>query len=161
MGCSISRTVGDDEGKPYGQIRPSSRTASRSSDSSLTEASIRPRENSLISRPWTISKSPLRVVTGNEETRPSGTPYEPSETTPIEVQSPSAVPLNQVKTWSRAADAADAAEEEPRASMIAAPRLATVGMKELSSHCWSLMYSAAFLPEILALNRSGYWVAEW
>lgn len=37
------------------QIRPRARTASRSSSSSLTEASMRVRENSLMSRPWTIS----------------------------------------------------------------------------------------------------------
>ena len=57
------------------------------------------------------------------------------------------------------AEAADAAEDEPRASMIAAPRLATVGMKELSSHSWSPTTSAALRPPTLALNRSGYWVA--
>src|SRR4051794_37795080 len=59
------------------------------------------------------------------------------------------------------ADAADAAEEEPRASMIAAPRLATVGMKSFSIHAWSLTTSAAFLPPISAWKMSGYWVAEW
>ncbi|CAM5446189.1 hypothetical protein SGRI78S_04069 [Streptomyces griseus subsp. griseus] len=56
------------------QIRPSSRTASRSSVSSLTDASMRVRENSLMSRPWTISYFPSFVVTGKEEMMPSGTP---------------------------------------------------------------------------------------
>ncbi len=56
------------------QIRPRPRTASRSSSSSLTEASIRARENSLMSRPWTISYWPSLVVTGKEEMIPSGTP---------------------------------------------------------------------------------------
>src|SRR3954452_12676648 len=60
-----------------------------------------------------------------------------------------------------AAFAAEAAEEEPRAWMIAAPRLATVGMNSFSSHAWSLTTSAAFLPLIVALKMSGYWVAEW
>ena len=46
-----------------------------------------------------------------------------------ETQSPSGVPLTHEWTWSMAAFAADAADDEPRASMIAAPRLATVGMK--------------------------------
>ena len=63
-------------------MRPSARTASRSSVSSRTEASIRSRENasilarenSLISSPWTIVYAPSRVVQGNEEMRPSGTP---------------------------------------------------------------------------------------
>src|SRR5699024_11877393 len=78
-----------------------------------------------------------------------------------EVQSPSGVPLTQSWTWSMAALAAEAAEEAPRASMIAAPRLATVGMKSFSNQDWSLTAAAAFWPFTSALNRSGYWVAEW
>ena len=35
---------------------------------------MRARENSLMSRPWTISYLPSLVVTGKEEIRPSGTP---------------------------------------------------------------------------------------
>ena len=53
------------------------------------------------------------------------------------VQSPSAVPSIQVRTWSMAAEAADAAEEEPRALMTAAPRCCTVGMNCSSIHFWS------------------------
>src|SRR3954469_12864006 len=60
-----------------------------------------------------------------------------------------------------AALAADAADDEPRASMIAAPRFWTVGMKSFSSQAWSLTSSAAFLPPTSAWKRSGYWVAEW
>src|SRR5258705_944709 len=45
--------------------------------------------------------------------------------------------------------------------MIAAPRLATVGMKSSAIHAWSLTTSAAFLPPTSAWNTSGYWVAEW
>ena len=60
-----------------------------------------------------------------------------------------------------AALAAEAADEAPRASMIAAPRLATVGMKSLSSQAWSSTSSAAFWPLTSAWKRSGYWVAEW
>ena len=59
------------------------------------------------------------------------------------------------------AEAAEAAEEEPRASMIAAPRLATVGMKSFSSQAWSSTISAAFLPLTSAWKMSGYCVAEW
>src|SRR5689334_1542406 len=59
------------------------------------------------------------------------------------------------------ADAAEAAEDEPRASMMAAPRLATVGMKSFSIQSWSLTTSAAFLPPTSAWKMSGYWVAEW
>src|SRR4051794_22720553 len=93
------------------QIRPSSVTAWRSSASSAVDASIRPREKSSISRPWTIDQSPLDVVTGNDEIRPSGTPYEPSETTAIETQSFAAEPCSQSRAASMVADAADAAEE--------------------------------------------------
>ena len=60
-----------------------------------------------------------------------------------------------------AAFAADAAEDEPRASMIAAPRFETVGMKSSSSHFWSPTTSAAFLPPTSAWKMSGYCVAEW
>src|SRR3954466_3264232 len=59
------------------------------------------------------------------------------------------------------ADAAEAAEDEPRASMIAAPRLATVGMKVFSIQSWSPTTSAALRPPTSAWNRSGYCVAEW
>src|SRR4051794_26344573 len=93
--------------------------------------------------------------------RPSGTPYEASEGTAIETHSPSGVPSTQERTWSTAALAADAADEAPRASMIAAPRLATVGMKVPSTHPWSPTASYAFLPPTSAWNRSGYWVVEW
>src|SRR5579862_7619531 len=60
-----------------------------------------------------------------------------------------------------AALAADAADESPRASMIAAPRFCTVGMKVPSIHAWSLMSFAAFWPATSAWKTSGYCVAEW
>src|SRR5690606_15009677 len=78
-----------------------------------------------------------------------------------EVQSPSGVPLTQSWTWSMAALAAEAAEEAPRASMIAAPRLATVGMKSFSSQDWSSTALAPVVPLTSAWKMSGYWVAEW
>src|SRR5215216_6634140 len=59
------------------------------------------------------------------------------------------------------AEAAEAADDEPRASMIAAPRLATVGMKLFSIQSWSPTTSAALRPRTSAWNRSGYCVAEW
>ena len=59
------------------------------------------------------------------------------------------------------AEAAEAADDEPRASMIAAPRLATVGMKSFSIQAWSSTTSAAFRPPTSAWKMSGYWVAEW
>ena len=93
--------------------------------------------------------------------RPSGTSYSPLETTAIETQSSCAEPKSQSWAASIVAEAADAAEEEPRASMIAAPRLATVGMKSFSSQDWSPTSSAAFWPLTSAWKRSGYWVAEW
>src|SRR5690606_39428346 len=58
----------------------SDRTASRSSASSATLASIRSREKSSMSSPSTIFHSPLPSdVTGNEQTSPSGTPYSPDD----------------------------------------------------------------------------------
>ena len=48
--------------------------------------------------------------------------------------------------WSMAALAADAADDAPRASMIAAPRLATVGMKVPSTQAWSPTSSYALFP---------------
>ena len=47
------------------------------------------------------------------------------------------MPRAQSRMWSMAALAADAAEDAPRASMIAAPRFCTVGMKSLSTQAWS------------------------
>ena len=80
-------------------------TASRSSSSSATLLSIRCREKSLISSPWTIDPSPPDTVTGNDDISPSGTPYEPSEHTAIDTQSPSGVPSRQVRALSIVADA--------------------------------------------------------
>src|ERR1700734_3842080 len=76
--------------------------------------------------------------------------------TAIDTQSPTGVPSSPSRAASVVADAAEAADDAPRASMIAAPRLATVGMKSFSIQDWSLTTSAAFLPLM-----SGYWVAEW
>src|SRR5882757_436721 len=76
----------------------------------------------------------------------------------MEVQS---VPLTQSWTWSMAALTADAADDDPRASMMAAPRLATVGMNVSRSHASSFTAAAAVWPPTSAWNRSGYWVAEW
>ena len=58
-------------------------------------------------------------------------------------QSPVGVPSNQVRMWSSAAEAAEAAEEEPRALMTAAPRCCTVGMNVSSNHFWSTRLRAA------------------
>jgi hypothetical protein len=80
-------------------------------------------------------------------------------------QSPSRVPWSQSRMWSIAAFAALAAEERPRASMIAAPRFCTVGMNVFSSQAVSLISGQAFLPWLIshtsAWKTSGYCVAEW
>src|SRR5690606_19922495 len=140
----------------------SDRTASRSSASSATLASIRSREKSSMSSPSTIFHSPLPSdVTGNEQTSPSGTPYSPDDHRPADVQSPSGVPCRQSRTCAIAAFAADAADDAPRAWMIAAPRLATVGMKSSVSQAVSAATSAPGRPPTSAWNRSGYCEAEW
>src|SRR6202007_2305119 len=109
----------------------------------------------------TICQLPSVVVTGNDEIRPSGTREEPSDTTAIDTQSSFGLPSSQSRAASTVADAAEAADDAPRASMIAAPRLATVGMKSFSIQDGWLTPSAAFLPLISAWKMSGYWVAEW
>ena len=60
-----------------------------------------------------------------------------------------------------AAAAAEAAEDEPRASMMAAPRFCTVVMKSPRSQSSSPMTPAAGFPPMRALAKSGNWVAEW
>src|SRR5882672_3783657 len=80
---------------------------------------------------------------------------------PMVTQSPSRLPWTQSRTWSMAAFAALAAEERPRASMIAAPRFCTVGMNVVSSQAWSLIIGQTFLPSASVWKTSGYWVAEW
>src|SRR5688500_10797186 len=79
----------------------------------------------------------------------------------MDAQSFDGVPSIQSRTWSMAALAADAALEEPRASMIAAPRCWTVGMNSFSIQLTSPTASAAGLPFTLAWKMSGYCVAEW
>src|SRR5258708_9680941 len=76
-------------------------------------------------------------------------------------QLPGRVPWIQSRTWSMAAFAALAAEDSPRASMIAAPRFWIVGMNSVSSHFGSLIIGQTFLPPHSAWNTSGDWVAEW
>src|SRR5690606_30003685 len=133
---------------------------SRSSSSSFRVWSMRSRENASISRPSTRVYSPLDVVTGTPYTMPSGMPYEPSEGTPMVTHLPFE-PSTQSRMWSMAALAAEAAEDRPRASMMAAPRLPTVGMKVSRFQAWSLMTSSIFLPLTVAKRVSGYIVGEW
>src|SRR5258707_1319646 len=59
-----------------------------------------------------------------------------------------------------AAAAADAADDVPRALMMAAPRCCTVGIK-LSLNQPGSTNESAGLPPTVAWCRSGYWVAEW
>src|SRR3546814_14636623 len=78
----------------------------------------------------------------------------------MDTQSSAGLPRTQSWTWSMAALAAEAAELEPRASMMAAPRFCTVGMKSLSSHAWSEPAAPKpFVPATPAWHTSGCWVA--
>ena len=72
-------------------------------------------------------------------------PYVPSDGTPIVTHLP-LLPSTQSRTWSMAALAADAADDRPRASMIAAPRLPTFGMKSFAFQSWSLTLSFSDAP---------------
>ena len=78
-----------------------------------------------------------------------------------ENQSPSGVGVVSERTVSRTALAADAADDSPRASMIAAPRFCTVEMNPPSNHSVSVITSGTGLPSMRALAKSGNWVAEW
>mmetsp|Transcript_10300 Transcript_10300/g.24177 ORF Transcript_10300/g.24177 Transcript_10300/m.24177 type:complete len:247 (+) Transcript_10300:247-987(+) len=71
------------------------------------------------------------------------------------------VPWTQSRMWSKAADAADAALDAPRASMMAAPRFWTFGMKSPVIQASSPITALAALPPMVAWERSGYWVEEW
>ncbi len=89
-----------------------------------------------------------------------GIPYSPRETTASDVQPSGPVPVRMLTTESTAAFAADAAEERPRASMIAAPRFWTVVRKSPCSHSSSRMTSGTEVPSMVAWATSGNWVAE-
>ena len=57
--------------------------------------------------------------------------------------------------WSMAALAAEAALERPRASMIAAPRCCTVGMKSPSIQAWSPIELGGVLAVDLGVEEVG------
>src|SRR5678815_3187527 len=67
------------------------------------------------------------------------------------------VPRCQSRMWSIAAEAAEAADDAPRALMMAAPRCCTVGMKVSSYHLRSTR-ACAGLPSTVQKFRSGYCV---
>ena len=69
-------------------------------------------------------------------------------------------PPTHSRTWSMAALAAEAALDAPRASMMAAPRFCTVGMKSFSTQAMPTRSSAGEPPTV-AWCRSGYMVGEW
>src|SRR5512134_136022 len=71
------------------------------------------------------------------------------------------LPSTQSRMWSMAALAALAAEEAPRASMMAAPRLPTVGMYVPLYQASSFTRALAFWPATVAKRMSGYMVGEW
>ena len=60
------------------------------------------------------------------------------------------VPRAQSRMWSMAALAAEAADDRPRASMMAAPRLPTVGRNTSVFQAWSLIMSLTGLPSMVA-----------
>ena len=76
-------------------------------------------------------------------------------------QSSPGVPCHSVLMWSMAAAAAEAAEDRPRAAMIAAPRLATVSKNSPLSQASSFTTAGADCPVIWAWRKSGNMVFEW
>src|SRR5713226_8660894 len=95
-------------------------------------------------------------LSGNPNWSPSGIPYSPWLTTASECQSPQGVGFQMLLTESSTALAAEAADDEPRASMTAAPRFCTVSMNLPLHQPWSLITSKVGKPAILALRASGY-----
>ncbi len=82
---------------------------------------------------------------------PFGMPYSPFDAMPMVTHLP-LLPSAQSRIWSMAALAADAADDTPRAAMMAAPRLPTVGKKVPTFQAWSLIMSLTLAPATLA-NR--------
>src|SRR4026207_946644 len=97
-----------------------------SSFNSFTLASIFPRLNPLIGTFCTTCALPFFTCTGNEQIKPFSTPYSPVEHDATLCQSPVGVSVINDRTVSTTAFAADAADDKPRALMIAAPRCWTV-----------------------------------
>src|SRR3989344_2519999 len=124
-------------------------TPSCSPCSSASVMLMRSCENASISRPSTILYSPFSHVTGKPNMVSLGMPYWPSEGMPMVTHLP-LVPRAQSRMWSMAALAAEAADDRPRASMMAAPRLPTVGRKVLAFHSWSLIILATLSPLMVA-----------
>src|SRR6476646_2981778 len=96
---------------------------------------------------------------GEELISPCSTLELPSAQTATVGQSPAAVSGVRLRRVSTTALAAEAAEEEPRALITAAPRCWTVGMKDCSTHS-GVTSALALLPCTSACERSGYCVAE-
>src|SRR6266481_2955117 len=103
-----------------------SATSDFSSFSSFTLASIFPRLNSLIGTFCTTCGVPSLTCTGNEQIKPFSTPYSPVEHNATLCQFPFGVSVINERTVSTTAFAADAADDKPRALIIAAPRCCTV-----------------------------------
>ena len=104
--------------------------------------------NSSMARPSTILYLPFSVVTGKPNMTSLGMPYSPLDGTPMVTHLP-LVPRAQSRMWSMAALAAEAADETPRASMMAAPRLPTVGGKNVKDLINDQVWNAdVFLPTV-------------
>src|SRR4029077_1444573 len=101
-------------------------TSDFSSFNSFTLASIFPRLNPLIGTFCTTCAFPFFTCTGNEQINPFSTPYSPVEHKATLCQSSFGASVINERTVSTTAFAADAADESPRALIIAAPRCCTV-----------------------------------
>src|SRR6266550_1451306 len=134
--------------KSENQARNRSPISDRSSFSSFTLASIFPRLNSLIATFCTTCGVPLFTRTGNEQIKPFSTPYSPLEQSATLCQSLSGVSVINERTVSTTAFAADAADDKPRALIIAAPRCCTVWINVSFNHLSSPITSFAARPLI-------------
>merc|ERR1719491_55402 len=107
----------------------------------------------------------FRHTTGYEKNSPCSTPYSPLLHTAIDFQSAPSL-SSQSRLCAKHALAAEAAELDPRASIIAAPRFPTVD-RNSAYHAWisspgfaSANAVSASFPRIVALVRSANIVGE-
>ena len=107
----------------------------------------------------TTSYSKFLQVTGKDVHRPSGIPYSPLLTTPIDtILSP--LPPYQSFKWSITAFAAENTELVPLTFKIYPPLFWTVEINVFSSH-YFYAKSAIGFPLIVIFLIQGYWVSEW
>ncbi len=157
----------DEQEVHRGYSTPSVRTASRSATSSSTDASMRARARGVELEP--LDHAVAGAVRCDGERADQAFGHAVLAARDDRRRGPAHVPDCSSRTCSIAALAADATDDEPRTSMISAPRFATRGMKTSSSQASAASRppsraaraSATRSPRTVACETSGNCVAEW